>query len=576
MKRLFALLLATVLLLSCFSGCDSKNTESVPPVNPSGLSLEENGIAYNSLEQKAVVKTAMAYWARKSRAQYDDTRLNVKGAPTTDGILYRWQSGVRQTPEEYTTQNPGYLNCAAFIHDVFWSALGLDIGASYTGDLAAIDDARRVYQYIPTGNETAAEKATVEQQFYAALQMGDIVVTRSLDNINGHTTLYVSKAVIKHALGKTDVPDEEYIYDCIHSSGVSYDYDRQEESAEKNGTIEQTSTRHIFNSSGGRYLFTKCKSLTIIRPLNAFDGEVPENTKNRMLNLENVVAEKLCSHTAGMTVNPGGELTYTFSIANNNTTPVTLAVTDTIPENTTFVSAENCVKKGQNLSWTVTVPAGETAIVSYTVKLKRSAKVGMYIESATGSVGGVAVTCPNVYVGTTLTEDQQAALCAALEAYADSSLRGMELANAIYKDVLKTENLLPDDSITILSKLFQQDGKFFCLNGESTYYNGIAPGLFGGRYVPQRVKATTDAQQYQRYENRRTRMLTTDQLIVGDIIVSAQNADASRQRIFLYTGEKFVNLDTFTYVEPDIALNPVLSFHRFAVLRPSLMLDHKK
>ena len=199
----------------------------------------------------------------------------------------------------------------------------------------------------------------------------------------------------------------------------------------------------------------------------------------------------------------------------------------------------------------------------------------MYIESHAGTVGGVATKCPNVYVGTTLTETQQAALRTALDAYTDSKLRGLELPNAIYKDVLKTENLLPDDSTTILSKLFQQDDKYFCLNSESPYYNTIAPGLFGGRYVHQRAATTTDTQQYQRYEKCRTRMLTTDQLIAGDIVVSAQNADATRQRIFLYTGEKFLNLDGFVYAEPDVALIPSLSFHRFAVLRPSLMLDSK-
>jgi len=586
MKRILILGLAFILLLTSFSGCkrtpadstqatqSAGDTTPIPPVNPNGLSLEENGIVYDSLAQKAVVKTALAYWARDYRAQYDDTRLNVKNAPKAEKVLYRWQSGVRQNPEDYTSQYMGYLNCAAFVHDVYFAALNIDIGADYTGNLAAIDDARRVYQYVPTGNETNEEKAAVEQTFYSKLQRGDIIVSYS--GGGGHTIVYVGTDVMKAAEGITD--DDNYIYDSIHSSGTSYVYESITENYEKNGTVGKTSTSHIFDKSSSRYAF-KLKSLTILRPLNTFQGEVPANSLNRMLNLENIVAEKLSSHTAGMTAGPGDEITYTFSITNKNTTPVTLAVQDVVPKNTFFVSSENCDMISGKLTWTVTVPAGETSTVSYVVRVKERVFPGQFIESTAGTVGGVSVNCPGIYIGTTLNEKQQAALLTAIENHANSELRGMALANALYAEVLKVKNLLPDDSTTVLNTIFRAEGDYYYLESAATdYRNAIAPGLFGGRYVPQRAMSEDLARQITRYENCRTRWITPDQLMPGDIIIAAQNATASRQRLYLYTGEKMLDLnsdETFFYMEPQDCLTPILSYHRFAVLRPSLMLDNK-
>lgn len=607
MKKALAFLLALVLTLGCFAGCKKTDTaptnttptsttepttetepeeqeepeepDTVSVANPNGLLLEENGITYESLAQKAVVKTALAYWYRGDRAQYDDTRLAAKGAPTTNGTLYRWQSGVRKNPEDYTTQYNGYLNCAAFVHDVFWSALGIDLGTSYTGGLAAIDDARRVFQYIPTGTETAEERAAVKQTYYDTLKPGDIIVTRSTDGVNGHTMIYVGEAEVKYteSLKNPDAKESTVVYDCIHSSGSNYVYESIQENREKNGTVGKTASSHAFDPSSGRYVFTKLSSLTIIRPLNTFTGEVPQNTLNRLQYMGNVIAEKLSSHPAGKTVSPGDEITFTFSIQNKNTTPVTLSVRDRIPKYTTFVSSDNCTVDGQKLRWAVTIPAGETVTVSYVVKVNADAKPGNDIQTTLSYVGGISVICPAIYIGTTLTDAQQAALLAAIPNYENADIRGIALANAIYKDVLGATNLLPDDSTAVLGKIFVPTDKYFSLNTESNIYTkAVAPGLYGGRYMINRAKAETPEQEYQRFEKNRTRWITTDQLVAGDIILTAQNADGSRQRIFLYTGETFLNLDTFTYVEQDYVLPQLLSYNRFAIIRPSLMLDSKQ
>lgn len=603
MKRLFSALLALILLLSCFAGCKkdtgAETTGTVPTTvttpdigntpapTPDGLALEENGIIYESLAQKAVVKTALAYLARGTRIQYDDTRLNVN---SVSPITYRWQSGVRKSPEEYTTQYTGYSNCAAFTAEVYLAALGCNL-PNATNNLAAIKDARRVYQYKPTGNETDTEKATVEQEFFANLKMGDIIVIRynGSKTGNGHAMLYVGSQVLEGVEGYKGVAaegtdengtpnDAGYVYDIIHSTGSSYSYEKQTEKYESHGTVQIMSANSLFDSKTGRYVFTKLANIGIIRPLNTFDGEVPENSKNRMLYMDNIIAEKLSSHTAGMTVNPGGNIAYSFSVTNKNETDVTLEIKDTIPENTTLVTADGGNVDGTNLSWTLTVPAKSTATVGYVVKVNADTPIGTTVGGDAGTVGGVSVKCPKVYVGTTLTEAQQETLRTSITAHTDSSLRGMTLANAIYGDLEGYENLLTDDAKTVLHDIFRTYGNIHSLNWEPGYIDMVAPGLFGGRYVTQRSPSPKVKDFLPRFEDIRTRMVDAVYLMAGDILIASVDANDTDLKLYMYTGVGLLDLNSGKQIpteEMDAHLIPFLSYDRFAVLRPSLMKDSK-
>lgn len=599
MKRLLSAILALLLLLSCFTGCkgdptptDSTqgNTENAEALteNPNAFALEENGVVYESLAQKAVVKTALAYLARSTRIQYDDVRFNPTSAP----VEYRWQYSVRLSPEEYTSQYIGYTNCAAFTYDVYLAALDIRIDGYATNQLTEIKGKQRVYKYWPTGEETQEQMDAVEAEFRSNLKMGDIIVIRynGSKTGNGHAMLYVGGKVLENVEGykgaaaeNTDdngVPaDAGYTYDIIHSTGSSYNYTKAAEKYEKHGTIQKTSVDSLFDESNGRYVFGKLESVAIIRPLATFDKDVPEDTQNRMLYMNNIIAEKLSSHIAGMTVNPGDTMTYTFSITNKNKTDVTLAVKDTLPQNVTYVSSENCTVDGSSLSWTVTVPAGKTENITYTVRVNDDAQPGHYVVSTEGSMGGVAVNCHKVFVGRTLKADEQQALLTAVQTLSNSQLRGMELVNALYSEVLGVQNILPSEFETVLSNIYLTPGDFSYLNWKSKYKNVVAPGLFGGRYVLKRDASVSIADQITRYENNRTRLPYPDQLMVGDILIAAVDAKAEKQKLYLYTGENMLDLlsgDAFAYADTAECLTPVMAYNRFAILRPSLMLDNKK
>ena len=572
MKRILSFVLSGILMSACFCGC---NKQEEPPATPSTVETP-TGIQYESAEQEAVVKTALAFLARGNRIQYDDTRFSSDSMP----IEYRWQHGVK-SPEDYTTQFLGYTNCAAFTYDVFMEALDYDILCYTTQSLTQKGAPERVYKYWPSGEETAEEQAAVEADFRSELKMGDIIVIRYNGSRygNGHAMLYVGSEVLEGndgyrgtAAESTDEKDNataELTYDIIHSTGSSYSYGNYTEKFEEYGTVQITSTDSLFDPSTSRYVFSKLESIAIIRPLNTYEGGVPEKTQNRVKNLYGVVAEKLCSHTYGMTVAPGGLMTFTFSVTNKNDTAVTLDIKDTVPANTTYVSGAETAQSG-NLSWKLNVPANSTGSVSYTVKVNNDAPLGDVVYSENGTVGGVDVDCPKVYIENTLNEEQQASLVTLAQTLASSGMRGTSLANAVYKEVLGTDDLFPEDFATLMDAVYTPYGLTQnILNDEGGYLRMIAPGLFGGRYVTPRI----DAADADRLETIRTRLPYARDLMVGDIILACDNPDLAvteGHRLYLVCGETVLDLLSGATSDTAALANKLLAYNRFAVLRPSI------
>jgi len=594
MKQIFILCLALILTLGCFAGCrkpvvpapqntDASGPDGIYTVNPNGLALEENGIVYESLAQKAVVKTALAYLARGKRIQYEDTAFNPSGREAE----YLYQYGVRLSPEEYSSQSIGYVNCGAFTYDVFLAALNHRVSPTAKG-LTAIEGEEKVYLYYPTGKETAQERAQIEQEFRANLKMGDLIAIRYNGSRTGtgHVMLYVGGKVLEGVDGYKGTAAENtsatgsssdagYTYDIIHSTGNTYNYKTGTDRLESKGTVQMMSTDALFSENNSRSVFKSLESIAIIRPLLTFQGDVPENSKNRMLYMDNIVAEKRSSHTSGMTVNPGDEITYTFAIANNRKEDVTLAVTDKLDENTTYVSGAQSVN-GTAFSWTVTVPAGKTKEITYTVKVKDDAVIGDCVLAENGTVGGISVVCPKVYIATTLTAHQQKALLDAVKSLKGSNLQGIALANAVYNEVLDTKDLLTDDYTAILEQIFLSgDNGYYYLNWRNDYKDYIVPGLFGGRYVVKRTPTVQLNTEIQRHEKNRTRLLYPDKLMIGDIFIAAADANAEKQKLYLFLGDTMLDLNSGTYIDSDTCLLPALSYNRFAILRPSMMLDKK-
>ncbi|MBQ5747135.1 MAG: C40 family peptidase, partial [Clostridia bacterium] len=226
-----------------------------------------------SEKELAVVATAEAFLLRGMRYQYDDTRFIPNGP-------FRWQIRANE-PEDATLQNWGYSNCAAFALDC--NRFGIDYKTNLysTYDIVHLKPISS-FVYEPTGKETEEEKKKIEEEFFASLRPGDIIVIRR-KNGSGHAMLYVGCG------------------DIIHSSGGNYNYTKGTETYEP--TVRFMRALDLFREETypTSYVFTMLTKIAVLRPAMKEETAVTENSKARLQNMEGIVAEKLSSHNKANT-----------------------------------------------------------------------------------------------------------------------------------------------------------------------------------------------------------------------------------------------------------------------------------
>ncbi len=477
--------------------------------------------------EKAIISTAMAFLLRGDRMQYADTRL------VQDPAIYRWERG--KSPEDYTVDETGYSNCTGFTHDVFLNALGYDYG-SFT--LVNSPAAMKAYKYTFTHNETDAEKAAIEEEYRSKLQVGDIVFYTYSGNT--HAMIYIGNG------------------NLVHATGSTYSGTTETEEA----TVRFQNLDCLFTEGNGRYLFQTDKprtALYIIRPTNTWSGTtVPDISINRIENMQGIVAEKISSHSLGKTANRGDIITYTFKIFNANNTSVTLDITDVVPTGTVLL-VDGVASADTSLAWTVTLAPGEEKLVSYTVKVSDTATRGSAITfSANSTVGGVPVRSTAVYVGNTLTADEQARLVEIVNAAKSSGKTGVALANLIYEQLLGVEDILGYDIADLRDGIFTNSGSNYKIATSGKYSYMIAPSLYGGKVV-----VNSD-----RFDGERTRLPREHNLVVGDILYL--HSDTAGY-LYIYVGNgEMIDLQKLTVRDVNERLEETIGWQRFVILRPSI------
>lgn len=513
-------------------------------------------------EQEALIETAESFLMRGDKLQYADTRLG-SGYDTE----FRWLPGMN-TPEDSTLDKMGFTNCAAFTYDVYFHALGYDLEYQdhklyTTANLAKYseDAGMCVYDMVcKTSDEyTEEEKEQIKAEIYSILQPADILVVRR-SNGNGHAMLYTGNGNIIHSGGSVyNVNEGKEVYEATVRRMRFEDY-----------FFDETKSGYIF----GKDVSAEVLSFTIVRPLLKWDGEIPDQTKNRVENLQGIVAQKNASHNVALTVNRGEEITYKYEIYNTNDYDVTLGIEDAIPENTTYVSGADTVS-GDKLLWEVDIPANTRKKFEYKVRVNEDAEYGSVIDGATGTVGGVPTRCADITVNRTLNTEEQNKLTDAFKSFENTDLKGLELVNQLYNKAFGGEKVFGTTDFDFV--LRGGDGVFFCdpenynvsgsvyhtVNDSGKYLDMLAPTLYGGRSL-KGTKWTV-----------RTRLAQPHHLVVGDVLMRKTSEE---KQIFIYLGDdKFYRIDDG--IKTDIVdvkrrLESCLATANcYAVLRPSFAME---
>lgn len=500
--------------------------------------------------QKAIVAYAESMILRGDRAQYDAGSMM---APDK-----RYEYGTN-SPEDYTSDSWKYYNCANLTFDSYYFGLGLHTGSNwYTSQIIQSAQSQKIYYYKPTGTETDAEKQAQSDAFYAALQPGDTIVLRR-KNDTGHALLYIGNGIVIHSTGGS--------YKSADTSGTGAGVEAYE------ATVRYLNVYDFFDpkcDNGGAYSYFvfggQVTQFGIYRPLKNWNSTIPQEALNRVNNLQGIAVEKVASKAFGQTVNVGEELTYFFKFLNAGDTDKTLEITDIIPAGTTLVSAQGATVNGNNLSWQITIPAGEKAEISYTVKVGANVPNNK-LESKSAKVGGVTVRSSDLYVAKTLTEAEQQKIIDAAKSLSKSSLRNFELLNEIYKTALGIEKVFEHTTMsTFHSQLFEKKSgasKYTIINNQ---YGAMAVnGLCGGRNF------NCDDEGAQGWL---TRLAREENLVVGDVLVGRTS---SATNIYIYLGDGLCwSLATNAEDTAGLAtrLERFVGYRNcWAVLRPSMTLE---
>ncbi len=502
--------------------------------------------------QIALLATAEAYFMRGYRAQYDDSRFTRVG-----GGEFRWQIGLRN-PEDYTRDRWGYINCAAFTYELYRTALGFDLGSLYTTynqmqhySKYGFSENEPMYPfyYVPNHEADEEERARVEALFLDTLRVGDLAVVRR-NNGGGHVLMYIGGGRF------------------VHSTGASYNYKESFETHEP--TVLVIGAReYLFEPSAKNYIFSESGFVTqlgVIRPLDKFSGEIPDNTRNRVKNMRGIFAEKLSSIKGACTARAGDEITFTFCLRNLSRDERRIDIRDTVPCGTAYLCGD-FDKTGDSLRATVALAARESREISYTVCVLDACSGKICDTGAT--VGGVKHACAEIFVKKTLTAGEREELYRAREHFLGlkSELSGLGLVNAIYEKAGLTAPFVDTKIEDIEAELFVTE-EFYVLREGGKYTEMIPSGLFGGMNLQTQNLYDESC----KLSSDRVRLPRPHDVVVGDVILLKNLKDTE---IYLYTGgDRLLNLtkgaewDTLPLRERLEGL--LAAYNYFVVLRASM------
>ncbi len=540
MKKTTAFLLAVFMLISLVAACDKsdKHKENVSE-------KETEQMVFPSSQMEAVVRVAEAYLARGKNLQYDTMRL-VNGT-VDDKVTYRLIAG-EYSPEDASSQFTTYTHCAAFCHDVYKEALGIDMGSYGVSRFMQSTDMHAFTYYIK-GTETEEQKASILEQFKRSIQIGDILTCLYADGSGGHAMLYVGGGQLIHSTWLS------------WEGGGAFNEAEGKDRIEPNGTVERRALETIFQEDNYFYFWNQ-KCWALVRPMIKYpDAMVTEETQNRIDNLLDVYVEKTSTHPGGITADLGEEITYSLYLRNDGKTDKTIEITDGIPNGTSFVSGD--MKPQNNLFLhSVKLKAGESVTLSYTVKVNDDSSLydKGYVWFDLATVGGVGVAGRPVYIGKHLTKDEQERIAKEIKYLNIYDSKSLTLAEDIYAKLGIDISLVNASNVMeSLFKNYGDDQKHMQIDQSSEFAPMLVSSLYGGKLVVDCEKLHT-----------RTRGITAQDLYIGDIIISRKG---DTRWTYMYAGEgRLLYLGTPTLYDEAKSgetLANLLIKNEFIVLRPA-------
>ena len=418
MKRFFAMILTLCLLASMV----------VLPVSAA------NSPEDIRLMQDAVVETALSYFRAGTNIHYDWNAMTVQ-----DRLYY----GVSRVTSEIglgavAPDNPLYTNCAQFVYSLYRDTFGYAAAGAnnrtayvrcYMEDMAA-DHPELV---LRRGGDGMQDAAAFQKKMKEVLQPGDIVMVMQTSTYTNHAMVYA---------GDLEGDGGHWV---IHSSGSPSGHMGPSTAA----TMKKV-TWDLF-LEGGPYSVVgpKYDAVLVIRPINVLTPADLTPAARARLNYPGLDVMREADVLPYMDVLPGQEVQVKLTLTNSSQQDMKgITVTDPAPAGAEAAASsvtENGAAKDGGVSWTVDLPAGKTAVLSYRVKV--TAQKGETVTVPLSHVAGIPTRELKWTVGGTPVDKTKvtAVLTAQTVEGITPGMGPLEFANAFYRSVLGTELDLPTD-----------------------------------------------------------------------------------------------------------------------------------
>ncbi len=273
---------------------------------------------------------------------------------------------------------------------------------------------------------------------------------------------------------------------------------------------------------------------------------------------DNYVMTKMVDGQA-KTVSLGGEIVYHISVTNTSEVGLLVNVTDTIPENTEYITGG--VKDSNNvISWDINVDAYDTYTVSYTVMVDVNEDLldGSQIVATTAHAGEKTATCESIYVANTLNKFDRKYMAEGIRTLLYSeAIDDLAVLRQMYQHAFSIAPDLIGKPKDILDLVFEQtntdDGDYLREMTIPTLYGGIdVENTFDSKFLGDRE------------------LIEYRDLIEGDVLFIEHNDDV---KVYVYDGKALVLLDDgCSIVDSDDVIDSVTTANRYVALRPSINL----
>ncbi len=538
--------------------------------------------------QEIIKEVAYSYFRQGTQIQYDQT-----AKPPRRNLMV--------SPEDATSQRTIYLDCSSYVDSVYYEAFGIHLirsgATTWSIKTANMLNAARDYptrrenegywtQEDDFAGKTTGEIQEVLDEVYANLQVGDVIVYEKSAG-GGHTVMYMGDGLVLHCTGSTGTSSPNPPSNYYDKAGVT-EYTQ-------GAVLCDNASAFFTDTTHARWLGNTAR-FCIIRPFDRTDIEiVPSQKSVNRLSIKGLDMEKTASVHPDNCVDTDDEITYTITL--NNTSDATLSgvtLTDALPQGTQFVSGDVANSSGV-LTWSGDIAAGETAEISYTVKVT-SSEAGQIITSDSTEINGVSLnTIEHTVAG--YSAQQRAEIAAKAKEYVTEGRTfrdGASLIMSAYKDSIGANAFgFTDDGINISSystadELLTEviDSVNFTCHTDTEISGMLVPHLFGGIDITYSAKAPLDGE--------RRSNVSVDQLAIGDVVLAEYSKG---EIVYMYVGDsQFVCLNdeakatlittqegyystenasgsTYYRTYSGNKLVSLIAYDRFAVLRPSMKPD---